>query len=235
MTALFPVDRAAVRGEVRGVGLHARGGGQAALSSVPVLDSAGRRDYIWEDQLVARNSVTLSRIELADWRAVHSWASLAEVCRFQVWGPNTEEQTRAFVVTAVEAWSHVPRQRFAYVARVGGEAVGMGELHIRSRGQRQGEVTYAVHPRVWGQGVGTAIGRELLARGFGDLELHRVYATCDPRNVGSARVLGKLGMTREGRHRHTALIRDGWRDSEMFSILEDEWRAVTPSTRPRQE
>ncbi|MGW4699084.1 GNAT family N-acetyltransferase [Streptomyces sp. NPDC004285] len=202
---------------------------------MPVLDSAGRRDCIWKDQLVARNSVTLSRIELADWRTVHSWASLAEVCRFQTWGPNTEEQTRAFVMTAVEAWSHVPRQRFAYVARVGGEAVGMGELHIRSRGQRQGEVTYAVHPRVWGQGVGTAIGRELLARGFGDLELHRVYATCDPRNLGSARVLGKLGMTREGRHRHTALIRDGWRDSEMFSILEDEWRAVTPSTRPPQE
>ncbi|MFE1415274.1 hypothetical protein ACIGFK_02705 [Streptomyces sp. NPDC085524] len=30
-------------------------------------------------------------------------------------------------------------------------------------------------------------------------------------------------MTWEARHRHTALIRDGWRDSEMFSILEDEW------------
>lgn len=167
----------------------------------------------------------LSRIELADWRAVHSWASLAQVCRYQTWGPNTEEQTRAFVATAVEAWSHTPQQRFAFVARVDGDTVGMGELHVRNRGQRQGEITYAVHPEVWGQGVGTAIGTELLARGFKDLELHRIYATCDPRNLGSARVLGKLGMTREGRHRHTALIRDGWRDSDMFSILEDEWRA----------
>ncbi|MEV7416049.1 GNAT family protein [Streptomyces sp. NPDC089919] len=72
--------------------------------------------------------------------------------------------------------------------------------------------------------VGTAIARELLARGFEQFELHRINATCDPRNLGSARVLGKLGMTGEGRHRHTALIRDGWRDSEMFSILEEEWR-----------
>ncbi|MET7476294.1 hypothetical protein ABZT17_18240 [Streptomyces sp. NPDC005648] len=25
---------------------------------------------------------------------------------------------------------------------------------------------------------------------------------------------------------HTALIRDGWRDSLMFSLLEDEWRTA---------
>ncbi|WP_280718063.1 GNAT family protein [Kitasatospora sp. MAP5-34] len=170
--------------------------------------------------------MSLDRVGLADWRAVHSWASLAEVCRFQAWGPNTEGQTRAFVAAAVEAWSQVPQRRFAYAVRVGGDVVGMGELHVRSRGQRQGEITYVVHPRVWGQGVGTAIGRELLGRGFDELGLHRIHATCDPRNLASARVLGKLGMTREGRLRHTALIRDGWRDSEVFGILEDEWRAV---------
>ncbi|MFB6877881.1 GNAT family N-acetyltransferase [Streptomyces sp. NPDC056323] len=80
-----------------------------------------------------------------------------------------------------------------------------------------------MHPRVWGRGVVTVIGRELLGRGFGLIGLHRIHATCDPRNVASARVLGKLGMTHEGRHRHTALIRDGWRDSEVFSILDQEW------------
>jgi len=36
---------------------------------------------------------------------------------------------------------------------------------------------------------------------------------------------GVLGMTYEGRPRHRMLIHDGWRDSEIFSILEDEWRA----------
>ncbi|MFK0259439.1 GNAT family N-acetyltransferase [Streptomyces sp. NPDC090445] len=172
--------------------------------------------------------MTLSRIRLDDWEAVHSWASRPQSCRFQTWGPNTEEETRAFVAAAVGAWSRSPQQRYAYAARLDGDVVGMGELHVRSRAQRHGEITYVVHPRVWGQGVGTAIGRELLAHGFGALGLHRIHATCDPRNLGSARVLGRLGMTWEGRHRHTALLRDGWRDSEVFGILEDEWRAVTP-------
>lgn len=46
-----------------------------------------------------------------------------------------------------------------------------------------------------------------------------------PISIRSARVPAKLGMTYEGRLRHTAWIRDGWRDSLRFCILEEEWRA----------
>jgi RimJ/RimL family protein N-acetyltransferase len=41
--------------------------------------------------------------------------------------------------------------------------------------------------------------------------------------VASARVLAKVGMTHEGRMRETMLIRDGWRDSDLYAILEPEW------------
>ncbi|MET7856492.1 GNAT family protein [Streptomyces sp. NPDC005318] len=177
----------------------------------------------WQDRYMGRSSVHLRRIELNDWQAVHAWASLHQACRYQHWGPNTEQQTYAFIQDAVDAWSQTPQQRFSYAATFDGELAGMGELHLRNAVHRQGEISYVVHPRVWGQGVGTAIGRELLRRGFEHLDLHRIHATCDPRNRASAGVLGKLGMTYEGRHRHTALIRDGWRDSEVFSILEEEW------------
>ncbi|MER5214243.1 GNAT family protein [Streptomyces sp. NPDC002838] len=181
---------------------------------------------------MSKYSVTLDKISFDDWQAIHSWACLPEACRFQPWGPNTEDQTRDFVKAAVEAWSSTPQQRFAHVARFGDEVVGVGELHVRSHTQRQGEISYIVHPRVWGQGIGTGIGRQLLSRGFGQLGLHRIFATCDPRNLSSARVLAKLGMTYEGHLRHTAWIRDGWRDSLTFSILEEEWRAEDVGVMP---
>ena len=168
-------------------------------------------------------SVTLRELVVGDCDAVHAFAGLPEACRYQAWGPNTEEQTRDFVQGAVDARLQSSRARFVYAACLDGELVGIGELKVRSLAHRQGEISYLVHPRVWGRGVGTAIGGELLGRGFGLTGMHRIYATCDPRNVASARVLGKLGMTREGRHRHTALIRDGWRDSDVFSILDQEW------------
>ncbi len=171
--------------------------------------------------------VNLGRITADDWPAVHAWASLAQTCRYQVWGPNTEEETRDFVADAVRAWAGDPQRRFPYVARLGpdGDVVGMGELYVRSAAQRQGEIAYVVHPRLWGRGIATQIGRRLLALGFDELGLHRIYATCDPRNTGSARVLTKLGMTQEGHLRHTQLIRDGWRDSLVFGVVEDEWRS----------
>ncbi|WP_079251725.1 GNAT family protein [Streptomyces sp. MP131-18] len=179
---------------------------------------------------MSQSLVNLRKLTLNDWQAVHSWASLEEACRYQPRGPNSEDQTRAFVQTAAEAWSRARQQRFVCIARSENNPVGMDELHIRSHRHRQGEITCIVHPRAWGRGVGTAIGRELLSRGFRELGLHRIYATCDPRNLPSARVLGKPGMTYEGRHRHTALIRDGWRDSEMFSVLEAE-RRPSPGAR----
>lgn len=63
-------------------------------------------------------SVALDKVVLEDWTAIHAWACLPEVCRYQSWGPNTEDQTRAFVGSAVQAWSDTPQCRFPHVARV---------------------------------------------------------------------------------------------------------------------
>lgn len=177
--------------------------------------------------------VSLRRVTYDDWPAVHAWTRLPESSRYQTWGPNTEEETKAFVASLVDAWEQTPQRQYAYAALLGDEAsggggrvVGNGVLKIGDRTHRQGVISYIVHPEMWGRGVATAIGRELLRIGFDELDLHRIVGTCDPRNLASAAVLRKLGMTYEGHLRHTELIRDGWRDSLTFSILDDEWAAV---------
>ncbi len=171
-----------------------------------------------------RPDVALRPLELTDWPAVHSWSGLPEACRYQPWGPDSEAEAEAFVRGAVDAWSERPLLRESYAALVDGEVLGLGVLELgRNARHRQGEISYAVHPRVWREGVGTAIGAALLRIGFADRGLHRIAATCDPRNAASAAILRRLGMTYEGRLRHTMLVRDGWRDSETFGILEHEW------------
>ena len=47
----------------------------------------------------------------------------------------------------------------------------------------------------------------------------------DPDNLASQRVLIKLGMKNEGRLRQDKQIRGRWRDSLLYAILEDEWKA----------
>jgi ribosomal-protein-alanine N-acetyltransferase len=171
--------------------------------------------------------LTLRRPRRDDWERVHEWTSTIDACRFQTWGPNTPEETRAFVDAAVESWNVTQDVQRRYVWAAEHEdlgVVGLGELHVTDAVNRQGEISYAVHTDLWGRGLARTIARELLRIGFEERRLHRIVGTCDPRNVASERVLRSVGMTYEGRARGTLLLRDGWRDSLLFSVLEDEWR-----------
>jgi RimJ/RimL family protein N-acetyltransferase len=167
---------------------------------------------------------------LEDWQDVHAYGSQLEACRFQAWGPDTPEESRAYVEGVVALAQARPRTGFhlAVVFPPTGTVIGAGGLDIRSQRFRSGELSYIIHPAYWKRGFATEVAHTLLAFGFTSLNLHRISATCDPRNLASERVLQKLGMHYEGRMRETMLIRDGWRDSVLYSLLEHEWRPEMP-------
>jgi RimJ/RimL family protein N-acetyltransferase len=152
---------------------------------------------------------------------VHRWAQLIEVCRYQPWGPNSPQQTQEFVEHEAREWETGPQQRYPFVILVDGAVSGLAALNLRPF--QQAEIGYSLHPEHWGHGIATEAAGELLRLGFAEHRLHRIYGTCDPRNVASARVMSKLGMVHEGRLRQNVLIRDGWRDSDVYAILEPEF------------
>ncbi|MEI2664997.1 GNAT family N-acetyltransferase [Rossellomorea sp. LJF3] len=165
-------------------------------------------------------------LKIEDWKDVHEYASLAVVSRFQSWGPNKEHDSIAYVEDALQAAKIIPQTRYvhALVDERVDKVIGAGEIIIKSFAHRTGEIGYILHPDYWGEGIGTLVGRTLVGIGFGNLKLHRISATCDPRNVSSQRVLVKIGMTLEGRIRHHMKLKDGWRDSLLYGVLEDEWQ-----------
>jgi RimJ/RimL family protein N-acetyltransferase len=168
-----------------------------------------------------------------DWRDVYAYTSLPEACRFEPWGPYSAEEARALVQGRIEAAGVKPRTAFglAVVYPKAGTVIGEGGLAIHSQSFRSGEISYIIHPEFWGHGFATEVASTLLSFGFTTLKLHRIFATCDPRNVASERVLQKLGMHYEGRMRESMLLRDGWRDSVLYSLLEQEWPTRTSEAR----
>ena len=169
--------------------------------------------------------VSLRAMRADDWEAIHSFAKLPVVCRYQAWEPNTADQTRAYVADAAAAYDETSQSLFYRSAlRPDGHIVGMAHIGIRSREWRCADIGYTVHPEYWHRGYGTQMATLAIDFAFTDLGMHRVEATCDPRNVWSTRILEKVGMTYEGTLRHTMELRDGWRDSHMFSVLDEEWR-----------
>jgi len=162
----------------------------------------------------------------SDWPAVHCYASDVEVVRFMAWGPNDEEATRANMQRRLDDQRANPRYSFelAVMLKSGGQLIGGGRLNIADAKSRQGRIAYIFNRNYWGRGYATEAASAIIAFGFEQLGMHRIFATCDPRNTASAHVLEKIGMRREGHHREDQWRRGEWRDSYLYAILEQEWR-----------
>ncbi|MGP1908006.1 GNAT family N-acetyltransferase [Metabacillus sp. JX24] len=175
---------------------------------------------------LSSDRVFLREMNEEDWVDVHRYASQERVSLFQPWGPNSEEDTKAFVQQVLEDSSQENRTRyvFAIVNKEDNKMIGAGELNIRDRDNKAGEISYIVNPDFWGNGIATDVANLLITLGFKEFKLHRIFATCDPRNIGSFRVMEKVGMIREGIIRDALKLKDGWRDSLLFSVLEYEWQ-----------
>ncbi len=89
---------------------------------------------------------------------------------------------------------------------------------------RSAFIGYVYNPEFWGQGYATEAAGAVLNLGFRHLNLHRIVGVCDPNNPGSARVLEKCGMRREGHMIEDRLIKGHWTDSVLYAMLQSEWK-----------
>ncbi len=173
----------------------------------------------------------LREFDRSDFGAVHEYASDPEVVRYTIFGPNTPEETLAFIERSVEERRHDPRRAFhmAVTRRDTGSLLGSCSVSLHEPEDRVAELGYVLRRDAWGQGFATEAAARMVRFGFERLGLHRIFARCDTCNTASARVMQKLHMRREG-HLRQALLRKGqWRDSYLYAILEEEWRAPAAS------
>jgi aminoglycoside 6'-N-acetyltransferase len=66
--------------------------------------------------------------------------------------------------------------------------------------------------------------RALLDHLFRERGLLRVSAECDARNVASARLLERLGFTREGHRPANTWLKGEWTDDLLYGLLARDWR-----------
>ena len=162
-----------------------------------------------------------------DAEAVQEYASDPEVVTFMPWGPNTQDETRDFIARAIAARNEEPRMKhdFAIILKSTEVLIGGCGIYLTTKQNREGSIGYCTNRLFWGLGHATEVAEALIDFGFSELRLHRIFATCDPANIASARVLEKSGMQHEGRMRENEMLRGRWRDSSLYAVLEHEWKA----------
>lgn len=89
---------------------------------------------------------------------------------------------------------------------------------------RSASLGYCLSDAAWGHGYATEAARALLQWAFDTLDLNRVQAETDTRNLASARVLEKVGFVREGTLREDCVVNGEVSDSWVFGLLRREWR-----------
>lgn len=175
--------------------------------------------YLTTERLILRD------FKMTDWQRVHRYASDPEVVKFMEWGPNTVNESKDFVRMTIMLRKDNPRRHFdlAVVTKSENCLVGGCGIYVTSPYNREAFIGYCLSRDSWGKGYATEAAKRLLSFGFTQLKLHRIFATCDPHNLASARVLEKCGMQFEGQLRENKLIGKKWRDSLLYAILEHEW------------
>jgi [ribosomal protein S5]-alanine N-acetyltransferase len=160
-----------------------------------------------------------------DLNSVHIFASDPEVTKHSSWGPNSIDETQSWLNENIEAQTASPRLIYEWaITKIGSaDVIGTCRLGIKSLDNREGYIGYTITKNEWGKGYATELSNAVLQYGFKNLQLHRIYATASPDNIPSHRVLEKSGMVREGILRKNILQRGQWRDSVIYSILEEEW------------
>jgi RimJ/RimL family protein N-acetyltransferase len=149
-----------------------------------------------------------------------SYAQDPEVTRYLVWKPHKDmQETEQFLSACLQLWQLRKDFAYAIILREIGRLIGMFGLHPM---QMKVEVGYALARPYWGKGYMTEALHAVIDWAFMQSEIYRVQAFCDVENVGSARVMEKAGMTREGLLRRYVVhpnIRDKPRDAYMYAVV----------------
>ena len=170
--------------------------------------------------------LTLRPMGVGDTDAVFAMRSDAAVQRYGSHPPWTERQTAVdYIARNAEAMAAGTHAQFAIERREDGVVVGTCTLYALDAQCRRADIGYVLLPSQWGRGYATEANTALLDWGFGALDLNRVEADIDPRNVASARALERLGFVREGHLRERWIVGGEVCDSLMYGLLAREWKA----------
>ena len=84
---------------------------------------------------------------------------------------------------------------------------------------KRAEIGYGLSSTHWGRGYAHEALSALVRFGFQELDLNRIEADVDPRNLRSLKLLERLGFTKEGQLRERWIVGGEVSDSAIFGLL----------------
>jgi RimJ/RimL family protein N-acetyltransferase len=141
--------------------------------------------------------LTLRPIALCDAPDIFRYASDPETTHFMNFPRHRDPaEADAFARRCVSCWQDGSAYPWAIIDRTAGAFIGTIELRLKPP---KADFGYILLRAFWRQGFMSEAASAVVAWAIAQPAIHRVWATCAPDNIASARVLEKAGLRPEGR------------------------------------
>jgi ribosomal-protein-alanine N-acetyltransferase len=145
----------------------------------------------------------------------------ADVMKYLSGHALTREETASWLTYFLSGWEQYGFGWWALTLRERGELIGhcgLQFIHVTP----DVEVTYGLKKAYWRMGLASEAARACLRYGCEELKLERIYALADPGNVGSHRVMERVGMSYD----KTEYYKDSFYEGDLiyYSISRDQHR-----------
>ena len=165
----------------------------------------------------------LRPFSLNDVEDVLAYAAEPEFSRFlPIPNPYTLKDAEEFVAKSV---LRDPDDGPGFAIELDGVVIGAIDLRLEAP-IAVGSLHYSIAWNHWNKGLMTEAASAVLNCGFEGFGLEKIYSWADVENVGSWRVMEKIGMTQEGTLRSQGVNRGVRQDYHYYGILRREWKAL---------
>ncbi|KMM37938.1 GNAT family N-acetyltransferase [Guptibacillus hwajinpoensis] len=177
-------------------------------------------DYLKEMAEFETERLKLRKLTYVDLDDVYEFCSNPKVAHPMTWEVNTSREiTNDFLKVVITGYEDGESGEWAIEWKETGKVIGVAAFIEWSNNHKCIEIGYFLSENFWGRGIVTEALQELIRYGFNELNSNRIEGRCDTDNIGSQKVMRKLGMEYEGTLRKNEFIKGEFRDTQVYSIL----------------
>ncbi|WP_249870363.1 GNAT family N-acetyltransferase [Oceanobacillus saliphilus] len=183
-----------------------------------VEDIFGDLPTLETDRLILR------KIKKHDIEDMYLYGSNEEVAKYVTWDAHKSlSDTEAFMNYALAKYKNKDVAPWAIQYKENGKMIGTIDFIWWKPKHYSAEIGYVISQDYWGMGICTEAAKEMIKFGFEKMNLVRIQAKCMLENIGSEKVMEKIGMVYEGTLRKEMVIKQQHQDLKVYSILLEEF------------
>lgn len=176
-------------------------------------------------QIIKTERLILRPFKIEDIDDVYkNYGSDPKITRYISWVPcDTKEKCEGFINFNLKEYETNP-MFFSWVITMDDTIIGSISIFNVNNDNDSGELGYSLGSKWWGNGIITEATKAVIDYAFNKVEFNRIYGSCHEENIGSKKVMEKMGMSFEG------ILRDGQRNLDntysnllLYSILNREF------------